>query len=86
MYYSSHLKKIMVRKGQKVAAGELLTLSGTSGDARKYLLDLNPSNDNWAHQIHFGLSLQSEYDQSKTKWLVRRGKIDPRPLLEKLER
>lgn len=63
-YYGSHLSKIAVgiKPGVRVAAGDLLGLVGTSGDAR-----------GTASHVHFGISWPTQ----KGIWWVRRGELYP---------
>lgn len=63
-YYGSHLKKVAVGLvvGSRVAAGDLLGLVGTSGDAR-----------GTAPHVHFGISWPTPADI----WWVRRGEVYP---------
>jgi murein DD-endopeptidase MepM/ murein hydrolase activator NlpD len=63
-YYGSHLSKVMIgiKSGVRVAAGQVLGLVGTSGDAR-----------GTASHVHFGIS----WPTPKGVWWVRRGEIFP---------
>ncbi|MBN1437800.1 MAG: M23 family metallopeptidase [Anaerolineales bacterium] len=67
-YYGSHLSEIAVgiRPGARVEAGQLLGLTGTSGNAR----DTTP-------HLHFGIS-HPTYPED---WKTRRGELDPYPYL-----
>ncbi|TRZ87098.1 MAG: M23 family metallopeptidase [Streptomycetaceae bacterium] len=63
-YYGSHLGKVAVgiEPGVRVAAGDLLGLIGTSGDAR-----------GTASHVHYGISWPTPADI----WWVRRGELLP---------
>lgn len=63
-YYGSHLKKVAngLKVGSRVAAGDLLGLVGTSGDAR-----------GTAPHVHFGISWPTQTGI----WWVRRGELYP---------
>ncbi len=63
-YYGSHLSKIAdgIAPGVRVRAGQLLGLSGQSGDARVT-----------APHVHFGISRATAPDD----WATRRGMINP---------
>lgn len=68
-YYGSHLSAVAdgIEAGVPVAAGQLLGLVGVSGSAR----DTPP-------HLHFGISRPTELSD----WEVRRGELDPVPLLD----
>ena len=63
-YYGSHLSKVAngIEPGVRVAAGEVLGLVGTSGDAR-----------GTASHVHYGIS----WPTPKNIWWVRRGELYP---------
>ena len=63
-YYGSHLSKVAVgiEPGVRVAAGDLLGLVGTSGDAR-----------GTASHVHYGIS----WPTPPAIWWVRRGELYP---------
>ncbi len=63
-YYGSHLSAIAdgLRMGQRVEGGQLLGLTGNSGDAR-----FTPSH------LHFGISHPTTSDD----WQTRRGEVSP---------
>jgi len=66
-YYFSHLGRLIIKKGQRVASGQKIATVGASGNARVTLCHL-----------HFGISricLMSEQN-------VRRGEIWPQPYLD----
>jgi murein DD-endopeptidase MepM/ murein hydrolase activator NlpD len=67
-YYGSHLSEIAsgIRGGVKVEAGQLLGLTGKSGNAR-----------NTPPHLHFGIS-HPTYPED---WKTRRGELDPYPYL-----
>jgi peptidoglycan LD-endopeptidase LytH len=68
-YYGSHLASVAgnLRKGQEVEAGTALGMVGRAGNARG-----TPPH------LHFGISLASR----PYSWKVRRGEIDPVPMLK----
>ncbi len=68
-YYGSHLSKIAdgIAPGRRVSAGQLLGLTGDSGNAR----GTDP-------HVHFGISRPTKPDD----WATRRGHINPYPYLE----
>jgi hypothetical protein len=68
-YYGSHLSDVAVGldPGVRVEVGQLLGLVGVTGSARD-----TPSH------LHFGISRPTTFDD----WEVRRGEIDPVPLLD----
>lgn len=68
-YYGSHLSEVApgIEAGVPVEAGQLLGLVGVTGSARD-----TPSH------LHFGISRPTPFDD----WEVRRGEIDPVPLLD----
>jgi murein DD-endopeptidase MepM/ murein hydrolase activator NlpD len=68
-YYGSHLSTVAdgVEAGVRVEAGRLLGLVGVSGSAR----DTPP-------HLHFGISRPTDLSD----WEIRRGEIDPVPLLD----
>jgi len=63
-YYGSHLSKVAtgIEPGVRVAAGDLLGLVGTSGDAR-----------GTASHVHYGIS----WPTPAAIWWVRRGELSP---------
>ena len=63
-YYGSHLSKVTtgIEPGVRVAAGDLLGLVGTSGDAR-----------GTASHVHYGIS----WPTPAAIWWVRRGELSP---------
>ena len=63
-YYGSHLNKVVagIESGVRVAAGDVLGLVGTSGDAR-----------GTASHVHFGIS----WPTPANIWWVRRGELYP---------
>jgi murein DD-endopeptidase MepM/ murein hydrolase activator NlpD len=63
-YYGSHLSSVAdgIEPGVRVAAGQLLGLTGKSGNARS-----TPSH------LHFGIS----HPTSPDDWKVRRGEVSP---------
>jgi len=67
-YYGAHLSVIEpgIKPGVRVEAGQLLGLTGNSGDARST-----------TPHLHFGISPPT-YPED---WRVRRGKVDPYPYL-----
>jgi murein DD-endopeptidase MepM/ murein hydrolase activator NlpD len=67
-YYGSHLSAIAagIRPGARVAAGQLLGLTGNSGNART-----TPPH------LHFGIS----HPTFPEDWKTRRGEVDPYPYL-----
>jgi len=67
-YYGSHLSQIAegIAPGVRVTTGQILGLTGTSGNARE-----TPPH------LHFGISRPTTPDD----WEVRRGHIDPYPYL-----
>jgi murein DD-endopeptidase MepM/ murein hydrolase activator NlpD len=67
-YYGSHLSAIAsgIRRGARVEAGQLLGLTGKSGNAR-----------NTPPHLHFGIS-HPTYPED---WKTRRGELDPYPYL-----
>jgi murein DD-endopeptidase MepM/ murein hydrolase activator NlpD len=67
-YYGSHLSAIAkgIAPGVRVTAGQLLGLSGKSGNAA-----------NTTPHVHFGISHPTFPDD----WAVRRGELDPYPYL-----
>lgn len=71
-YYGSHLSKVApgIAPGVRVEAGDVLGLTGDSGNAR----GLTP-------HLHFGVSRPT----FSTDWEVRRGEIDTYPLLRAWE-
>ncbi|MDQ6740541.1 MAG: M23 family metallopeptidase [Actinomycetota bacterium] len=71
-YYGSHLSAVEsgIRPGVRVAAGQLLGLTGKTGDARLT-----------AAHLHFGIS----HPTTPTDWRVRRGEISPYPYLRAWE-
>ncbi len=72
-YYASHLSAIAagLEAGDRVEAGQLLGLSGASGNARS-----TPPH------IHFGISRPTTPDD----WRTRRGELSPYPYLRAWER
>jgi murein DD-endopeptidase MepM/ murein hydrolase activator NlpD len=68
-YYGSHLQAIApdLHVGMTVTAGQLLGLTGKSGDARS-----TPAH------LHFGIS----HPTTPEDWQVRRGEISPYPYLQ----
>ncbi len=68
-YYGSHLQAIApdLQVGMAVTAGQLLGLTGKSGDARFT-----------AAHLHFGIS----HPTTPEDWQVRRGEISPYPYLQ----
>lgn len=68
-YYGSHLSEIAedIEADVRVSAGQLLGFVGNSGNARKT-----------SSHLHFGISTPT----SPGDWAVRRGQIDPIPLLD----
>lgn len=71
-YYGSHLSKIAegITPGERVRTGQVLGLTGASGNARS-----TPPH------LHFGISRPTTPDD----WMVRRGEIAPYPLLKAWE-
>jgi murein DD-endopeptidase MepM/ murein hydrolase activator NlpD len=67
-YYGSHLSAIAkgIAPGVRVGAGQLLGLSGKTGNA----FDTSP-------HVHFGIS----HPTYAADWAVRRGQLDPYPYL-----
>jgi murein DD-endopeptidase MepM/ murein hydrolase activator NlpD len=63
-YYGSHLSAVAdgIEPGVRVAAGQLLGLTGKTGDARST-----------SPHLHFGIS----HPTTPTDWKVRRGEISP---------
>jgi murein DD-endopeptidase MepM/ murein hydrolase activator NlpD len=72
-YYGSHLSLVApgIEPGVRVEAGQLLGLTGKTGDAR--LTDPH---------LHFGISHPTTPDD----WIVRRGEISPYPYLQAWEK
>ncbi len=72
-YYGSHLSRIAggLAVGQQVVAGQLLGLTGKTGDARA----TDP-------HLHFGISHPTAADD----WAVRRGEYPPFPWLQQVQR
>lgn len=72
-YYGSHLLAIAdgIEVGVRVVAGDLLGLTGKSGNARAT-----------APHLHFGISRPTTPDD----WEVRRGEINPYPYLKSWQR
>jgi murein DD-endopeptidase MepM/ murein hydrolase activator NlpD len=72
-YYGSHLSKVAdgIAPGVRVVAGQLLGLTGKSGDAAV----TDP-------HLHFGISHPTTPDD----WAVRRGEISPYPYLKAWQR
>ncbi|NTW02953.1 MAG: M23 family metallopeptidase, partial [Oscillochloris sp.] len=72
-YYGSHLSAVAdgIDPGVRVAAGQLLGLTGNSGNARS-----TPPH------LHFGISHPTTPDD----WKVRRGEISPYPYLRAWQR
>lgn len=68
-YYGSHLSEVAegIEAGVRVEPGQLLGLVGVTGSAR----DTPP-------HLHFGISRPTPFED----WQVRRGEIDPVPLLD----
>lgn len=68
-YYGSHLSAVVkdLRVGDHVEAGQLLGLTGKSGDARVT-----------APHLHFGIS----HPTTPEDWAVRRGEVSPYPYLQ----
>lgn len=66
-YYFSHLGRLMVKQGQRVASGQKIGTVGTSGNARVTLCHL-----------HFGVSRICPMSEQN----VRRGEIWPQPYLD----
>ena len=66
-YYFSHLGRLMVKPGQRVASGQKIGTVGTSGNARVTLCHL-----------HFGVSRICPMSEQN----VRRGEIWPQPYLD----
>ncbi len=67
-YYGSHLSAVAdgIRRGVRVHAGQLLGLTGKSGNAA-----------NTSPHLHFGIS-HPTYPED---WQIRRGELDPYPYL-----
>lgn len=72
-YYGSHLSAVAdgIEPGVRVSAGQLLGLTGKSGNARS-----TPPH------LHFGISRPTTPDD----WQVRRGEIAPYPYLQAWQR
>jgi murein DD-endopeptidase MepM/ murein hydrolase activator NlpD len=72
-YYGSHLSQVAdgIEPGVRVVAGQLLGLTGKSGDAA-------PTSPH----LHFGISHPTTPDD----WAVRRGEIPPAPYLRAWQR
>jgi murein DD-endopeptidase MepM/ murein hydrolase activator NlpD len=72
-YYGSHLSAVAdgIAVGQRVEAGQLLGLTGKSGNARS-----TPAH------LHFGISRPTTPDD----WSVRRGEVPPYPYLQAWQR
>lgn len=66
-YYFSHLGRLIVKKGQRVASGQKIATVGASGNARVTLCHL-----------HFGVSRICPMSEQN----VRRGEIWPQPYLD----
>lgn len=66
-YYGSHLSRLAVRAGQRVAAGQPIGAVGNTGDARGI-----------ATHVHFGMS----WPTPAGTWWVRRGEVYPWPYLD----
>ena len=66
-YYFSHLGRLMVKKGQRVASGQKIATVGQSGNAKTTLCHL-----------HFGMSRICPMSEQN----VRRGEIWPQPYLD----
>lgn len=68
-YYGSHLSAVAngIEPGERVVGGQVLGLTGKSGDARS-----TPAH------LHFGISRPTTPDD----WQVRRGQISPYPYLQ----
>ena len=71
-YYGSHLSEVApgIRPGRRVEAGQLLGLTGKSGNAA-----------GTAPHLHFGVSRPTFPED----WEVRRGEVDTFPLLQAWE-
>ena len=72
-YYGSHLSSVApgIEPGAKVSAGQVLGLTGKSGNAA----NVDP-------HLHFGISRPTTPDD----WAVRRGEVDTFPILQAWER
>ena len=70
-YYFSHLGRLMVKKGQRVASGQKIATVGQSGNAKTTLCHL-----------HFGMSRICPMSEQN----VRRGEIWPQPYLDDWKR
>lgn len=72
-YYGSHLSQVAegIAPGLRVAAGQLLGLTGKSGDAAST-----------APHLHFGIS----HPTTPGDWAVRRGELPPYPYLKAWQR
>jgi len=70
-YFFSHLGRLMVKKGQRVASGQKIATVGQSGNAKTTLCHL-----------HFGMSRICPMSEQN----VRRGEIWPQPYLDDWKR